>query len=189
MTAILVLYEDSRGAKGEFRPHDFFVGCVADSTNGDQHDLKRRARAYPVKGVGKLLSHLRDLDDLDHLAPGGAPILAVLDNDHVREHFPPAAGLPASQAAAAIRSSSSHPERLTVVLLEHNMESVVEAMRTCGEKATELIAGALRKGLNERDQLFGKVAHDPARKPIRDCVREKMQSAEQIVQAIRAAVA
>lgn len=187
MTAILVLYEDSRGAKGAFGPHEFFLGCVADTTGHDIHSLKRRVRAYPVNGVSKLLGHLHELDGLDHLAPQGAPILAVLDEDRVRDHAP-VAGMNAADAAAKLVADSSAPARLKVVLLESNLESVVQALDQCGEREKQLIAEALKKRLNERDTLFGKVGHDGSRKGIRDCVRQAMPCVEQIVQAIGDAV-
>lgn len=188
MTAILVLYEDSRGAKGTFGPHDFFLGCVADLTGLDIHALKPRVCACPVNGVSKLLDHLRDLDELSHLAPHGAPILAILDEDRVRAHAP-LAGMSSAAAASKLVAGSSDPARLKVVLLERNLESVVNAFDQCGEWEKQLIAKALEKRLNERDTLFSRVGHDAARRNIRDCVRHNMPSVEQIVQAIGDAVA
>lgn len=188
MTALLVLYEDSRGAKGTFGPHEFFLGCVADTTGRSIHSLKRKVLAYPVNGVSKLLGHLRELDELDHLAPQGASILAILDEDRVREHAP-LAGMSAADAANKLVADSSAPNRLKVVLLERNLESIVRAFDQCGEREKQLIAEAMKKRLNERDTLFGKVGNDAARQDIRDCVRQAMPCVEQIVRTIGAAVA
>lgn len=187
MTAMLVLYEDSRGAKGQFGPHEFFLGCVADATGLSIYSLKDQVRAYPVNGVSKLLGHLRELDELDHLAPRGAPILAILDEDRASEHAP-INGMSSTDAAAKLVADSSAPTRLKVVLLERNLESVVEALDQCGEREKQLIAAALKKRLNERDTLFGKVGHDSGRKAIRDCVRQAMPCVEKIVDVMRAAV-
>lgn len=187
MTAILVLYEDSRGAKGTFGPHEFFLGCVADLTGLNIHALKPRVCACPVNGVSKLLDHLRDLDELSHLAPHGAPILAILDEDRLRDHAP-IADMTSTDAAAKLAADSSAPTRLQVVLLERNLESVVAAFKECGERETQLIAEALKKRLNERDKLFSKVGHDAARGSIRDCVRQAMPCVEKIVKHISAAV-
>lgn len=185
MTALLVLYEDSRGANGQFGPHDFFMGCVADKTKRDIHSLTPRVSACPVNGVSKLLGHLRDLDELSPFAPQGAPILAILDEDRVREHAP-LTGMSAAAAADKLVAESSSPARLKVVLLERNLESVVQAFDRCGEWEKHLIAQALKKRLNERDRLFGKVGHDAARRAIRDCVRQAMPCVEKIVEIISA---
>lgn len=187
MTALLVLYEDSRGAKGKFGPHEFFLGCVADVTGLSIHSLKRRVVDNPVNGVGKLLGHLRELDELDHLAPHGAPILAILDEDRVRDHAS-LADLGATAAAEHLVAESSAPARLKVVLLECNLESIVRAFAKCGEHEQRLISAALEKRLNDRDTLFGRVGHDPARKAIRDCVRKAMPCVEKIVEVMSAAV-
>lgn len=189
MTALLVLYEDSRGANGKFGPHVFFLGCVADITGIPIDNLKQVIRDCPVNGASKLLSHLRDTDDLDLIAPNGEPILAILDDDHVRDHHPASKGMNASKAAAKIKADSSAPHRVTVVLLERNLESVVKAFQQCGESATDLIAEALEKRLNARDRLFDSVGRDPSKRQVRDCVRKTMPCVEHIVQAMRAAVA
>ena len=72
-----------------------------------------------------------------------------------------------------ITSQCSQPTRLTVLLLERNLESVLVAIRDCGEKEQSLLEAALAKNLNARDTLFGRIAHDPGRRSIRDCVRKK----------------
>lgn len=187
MTALLVLYEDSRGAKGKFGPHEFFLRCVEDSTGTSFYVLRNKVRDCPVNGVSKLLAHLRDLDELNYLAPRGTRILAILDEDRVREHAP-LAGMSATDAAAKLVAESSAPSRLSVILLERNLESIVEALDKCGEREKQLIAGAMKKRLNDRDSLFGKVGHDAARKGIRDCVRHRMPCVEKIVELMGAAV-
>lgn len=71
----------------------------------------------------------------------------------------------------------------------HNLESVIEAIRSCGELELELIARALRKELNARDALLSKVGHDAARRHIRDCVRKAMRSSvDVIVERLKAAL-
>lgn len=188
MTAIVVLYEDSRPAQGNFGPHDFFLACVADDRGSSLYALKRQALANPLNGVDKLLQTLQDLDSVNRLGPGGCPILAIVDADKVREHLDSPANTTAEAIASQIRNDSSDPLRVTVVLLERNLESVVEAMRDCKEPALTLIAGALRKNLNDRDHLFESVGRDPGRRGIRDCVRKKVPSVEQVVKALASAI-
>lgn len=141
MTAILVLYEDSRGANGSFGPHDFFLGCVADAKGTSVHSLTSKARAMPVRGVAKLLEHLRNLDDLDRLAPRGSPILAVIDSDRLPDHYPAALGKTTTDVEDLLEAECSAPARLTVVLLERNLESVVEANSRLRRAGAGLVGG------------------------------------------------
>jgi hypothetical protein len=188
VTRILVLYEDSRSPTGDFGPHEFFLGCVADHTGESVWSLKSNVRAVPVRGVGNLLRHLRKIDQLDALIPGGGPVLAVIDQDRVRDHYKAGTGKATTEVEQQITQECSAPVRLTVVLLERNLESVVEAMRDCGEREHDLLQDALRKNLNERDKLFKRVGLDATRRGIRDCVRARLPGVERIVQRIAAAL-
>jgi hypothetical protein len=188
VSEVLVLYEDSRAARGVFGPHEFFLGCVADDRVTSVHALARRASSCPLRGISKLLAALKQLDGFDNLVEGGGPILAVVDEDRVREHIPESTAWSAVQVAQHLVATSSDPSRLMVVLLERNLESLIEAIRQCGERELELIEAALRKELNGRDTLLGKVGHDPGRRLIRDCVRRTMPSVESVVVRLRSAL-
>jgi hypothetical protein len=182
---ILVLYEDARAPNGTFGPHDLVLGCVADERKCSVYTLQPGVRGVPIKGVGNLLKALWDVERLSKLAPGNTPILAVVDEDHIGDHIQ---GKSASEIEAAIRARCSDPGRVTIVLLQRNLESVILAIRECGESEAALIQEAIAKNLNARDILLGKVGNDPRRKALRDCVRERVPSLDRLVMAICAAM-
>lgn len=185
MTKILVIYEDARAAAGEFGPHELILGCVGDEVGKRVHELRQHVRGIPMNGVPKVLAALTDADRLRGLAPGGIPILALIDADRIRNHIPQ--GLRgAADLEAAIRSRFSEPERLTVVLLDRNLETVIVAIGDCDER--ELVEEALRKDINARDRLLGKLGNDPVRRPIRDCVRKAVPSFDRAVGVVRDAL-
>lgn len=180
MTVALVLYEDSRGVGGDFGPHDLLAALVADERGTDVYSVLRVAKGIPMKGVGDLLKAIKELDRFRNFAPGGAPILIVVDNDKIRDHLklPDA---PSADVESAIRSRCDQPDRLEIALLEDNVESLIQAVRDCDQPPTlgrEQIDAALAKDINARDLVLTKVARDPGRRALRDCVRKRMPSLE-----------
>lgn len=181
MTAALVLYEDSRGAGGDFGPHELLAALAADERGeADVFAVRQATKAIPLNGVGNLLKAIRQLDRFRVSAPGGAPILLVVDGDKIRGHLR-MPGADGQAVEAAIRSRCDQPERLHVALLEQNVESLIQAVSDCDQPPTldrEQIVAALAKEINARDLVLTKVARDPGRRPLRDCVRQRMPSLE-----------
>jgi hypothetical protein len=190
VTAITVLYEDQR-AKEAFGPHELLLGMVADATGLPWHQLGKRATAIALNGVDKLLAALKDAKHWARMAPGRRPVLAIVDADEVRKRVG-TASMSSATIEERIRKTCSQPDRLTVVLLENNLETVIEAIRDCDPRKTldeELVAEAMDKDINARDLLLQKVGRDATRRDLRDCVRKKVPSLNKAVEAIRRAVA
>lgn len=181
MTVALVLYEDSRGGGGDFGPHELLASLAADERGVDVYAVLRATKAMPMKGVGNLLKAVKDLDRLQSFAPSGAPILLVVDGDKIRDHLKLPPNAAAATVESVIRGRCNQPDRLRVALLEDNVESVIEAVRDCDQPPTlprEWIDDALAKDINARDLILIKVARDPIRRALRDCVRKRMSSLE-----------
>lgn len=190
MTAILVLYEDSRSGSGSFGPHDLLAALVADQTGKSVWEVKQSARERPLRGIDKLLKALSDPGRLSNLVPGGVPILAVVDGDRIREHMGLKRNAPARQVEQELKESCNEPDRITVVLLERNVESLVEAARDCDENfMPDRIADALMKDINARDLVLQAVAFDAGRRDLRDCIRKRVPSLERAIATIAEAVA
>ena len=138
MTAILVLYENPRAASGSFGLHELLVALVADELSATPLQLRKRVRARPLNGVNNLLKAIRDPQ---RLAPAGGPCLAVIDADRIRKCLRmPGAG--AKDVISRILQSCEEPARITVVLLERNVESLIEAVRECDRAGSLPIAVA-----------------------------------------------
>ncbi len=75
-----------------------------------------------------------------------------------------------------------------MVLLDRNLETVIVAIGDCDERERELVEEALRKDINARDRLLGKLGNDPVRRPIRDCVRKAVPSFDRAVGVVRDAL-
>lgn len=175
MTKAIVLYEDQRLGRN-FGPHELLCGLVADELNEPQHTVAASIKGWPLKGNGTLLKALRDPDRWRGIAKGPEPILAIVDSDKIRDHI----GTKRSsnqEVEKLIRARCLEPERLTVILLERNLESVVSAIAECDtERAlgAETLARAGGKDRHARDELLCQLAKRTERRFIRDCVKAKV---------------
>lgn len=117
---LVVLWEDqlARGNQpNNFAPHLLALQCVLDERPHlarNARVLQLRAEAHPTRGVDKLLSKAQ------HMVQ--RPLLAVPDNDRVREHLGLESATTDEQVLAALRSRcpSAH-----FVLLERNLDDAV----------------------------------------------------------------
>jgi hypothetical protein len=162
---------------------------VADEIGADFFSVAKQVKALPLKGVTNVLCAIKDLDRLSKLRPGGAPVVAVLDSDRIRDHAE-ARDKTLPEIEEMIRRSCAQTGLLTVVLLEKNVETLIAAARDCDQGVTlsrDMVDAALAKDLNQRDILLAKVAHDVHRRTIRDCIRGKVPSFGRAVAAVVAA--
>ena len=179
--AITILYEDQRGQRQGFGLHTLVKACVFDAINGERHRVEGALSDYrPLKGVDNVLKACRQ--DFDLIAADGRSVVAVLDNDAIRHKLklPPSASV--ARVEQAIRSGCQAPERLLIVLIEENMESVLAAAATCdSELDPKRIERAIkRKDLLERDAIFTDFSRERARS-LRDCVLGKVPSLQSLV--------
>jgi len=126
MTRIAVLYEDQLATSKPraFGPHVLLLACVADRLERPREHLEQHVDAHPCKGIGRLLALCRE----PILTDRHARVIAVCDDDRVREHLK----LPATACKLSVRdavASGSGAPQLRTVLLIRNLETVLDAVR------------------------------------------------------------
>ncbi len=179
--AVTVLYEDQRGPRQGFGLHALVKACVFDAINGERHRVEGMLSDHrPLKGVQALLKACRE--EIDLIAADGRRVVAVFDDDAIREQLK----LPHTAADALvereIRKGCRAPERLLIVLLKRNMESVIVAAAACdpGLDAKRIDRAVKHKELLERDAILTELSRERAR-PLRDCVLGRMPSLQLLV--------
>lgn len=181
---VTILYEDQRGPRQGFGLHALVVACVFDVIDGEhRHVEDRLSDARPLKGVQNVLRAC--CEDIDLLAADGRFIVAVMDDDAIRQalKLPEEAGEETVVRTIARRSRS--PERLCVTLLHRNTESVLEAAAQCDRtlEAGRLERAIVRKDLLERDAIFLMLSRQRAR-AARDCILGRMPSMKRLVDVV-----
>jgi hypothetical protein len=185
----VILYEDRRGPEKEFGLHNLVVACVADDTGEDRFSLRRKLDGRPMKGVQNLLRSCRR--DIRRLSPKGQRVFALIDNDAIRQQLKHEGVTNDAEDAVivrAIKSGCDAPEKLHVILLKENTETVLEAAKRCDEDLPgPLLAKALEKDINARDAVLNTVAWRSER-ATRDCVRGHVPALNEMTQALSAVV-
>ncbi len=191
MTKAVVLYEDQRLGK-RFGPHDLLCGLVADELGKPQHTVAGSIKEWPLKGNGTLLKALRDPSRWRSIAKSPAPILAIVDSDKIRNHV----GTKRSsdrEVEKLIRDTCLEPERLTVILLVRNLESVVDAIARCDSSkvlGADMVVRAGGKDRHARDELLGRLGTAAELRSIRNCVKAKVgalaRASKFLVEVLRA---
>ena len=189
MIRAVVLYEDAQQGRN-FGPHQLLCGLIFDTTEQPFAAITRQVAFSALKGRDKLIGAIKDPQRWKRLAPGHAPVFALLDADKIRDHFGgKRAG--ARDIAEQLRRTCADPKRLRVILLERNLETVLEAIRACDDGRTipaALFNQSLAKNVNARDVVLGKVGTDDGRKTMRDCVRARVPSLDRTAQLISATI-
>lgn len=179
---VTILYEDSAadGALKDYGPHLLVRQCVGDLLGKSPWELKQ-LEGLPKNGASKIRNECRRFPP--QIGRDGRVVVAVYDADKIhRETRLPAAACK-GQIKEALRVGCSWQERLVVVLLERNIESVVEAVRACAPAivADEVWGQAVdRKNLNARDVVLRRAASPPER-ALRECVLQRVPSLAYLV--------
>lgn len=179
--AVTILYEDQRGPRQGFGLHALVKACVFDAINGDRRWIEEDALKdhRPLKGDGNLLRTCRE--EIDLIAYDGRSVIAVFDDDHIRQLLKLPQSATASRVEQEIKKGCRAPDLLSVVLIERNMESVVDAAGVCDPALDRMrIARALAKDLLERDAIFLELSRERARST-RDCMLATMPSLKRLV--------
>jgi hypothetical protein len=123
MTRIAVLYEDqlAHGNPRNFGPHVLVLACLEDRLQRPRDQLARHIDGHACKGIGNLVKRCRE----PILADRHARVLAVCDDDRVREHLRLASSACKAQVHAAIATGCA--AQLRTILLVRNLETVLEA--------------------------------------------------------------
>ena len=177
--AVTVLYEDSRSKTGDFGLHRLVVACVFDLINGLRHQVEGMVEDRPQNGAPKLLQACRE--DIADLACDGRSVVAVFDEDRIRRQL----GLPPQCAdediVREILNGCRAPERLTVVLLRRNLESVLLAARDCDPGLDPgTVTRALGKDPLARDDVLHEIAKEHKRE-VRTAVLRQVPSLNELV--------
>ena len=182
--AVTILYEDQRGPRQGFALHALVKACVFDAINGERRWIEEEAlKDYrPLKGDGNLLRTCRE--EIDLIAADGRSVVAVFDDDHVRQLLKLPQNATPNRVEEEIKKWCVAPDRLFVILLERNIESVVEAASACDPTLDrDRVARALRKDLLERDAIFMELSRERAR-PTRECILSKLPSLKRLVAVV-----
>lgn len=182
--ALTILYEDQRGPRQGFGLHALVKACVFDAVNGDRHRFEEALKdARPMKGADKLLRTCRE--EIDLIAADGRSVVALFDNDKIRQHLK----LPQSASAERVRKEilkgCRAPEHLFVVLLEENTESVLDAAAVCAPAIdrARIERASKRKDALERDAVLIELSRERER-PTRACILAKVPSFRAFVELI-----
>jgi len=180
---ITCLYEDKRGPSMGFGLHKFIKACVFDEVDGNRRIFEKLLDdCRPMNGNSKLLKTCRE--DLNDIAFDGRKIIAVFDDDRVRDllKLPPEAT--DVEVVTAVLEECPSPGNLLVFLLERNMETVIEQISGCDASVGErLVRKALDKDREARDVLLDRASRERYRM-LRECVLEANPSLKKLVKRI-----
>jgi hypothetical protein len=186
MGVITILYEDSsKGKPKNFGPHMLVKQCICDLLNREPWELKLDDKlvSWPMNGNDKLRQECRK--NMDRFAARGGTAFAVYDADKIRAHIklPPTACK--QQVVSTLKDGCGSVERLEVVLIERNMESVLEALRHGSPSLVPEVAweaAVAQKQLLERDRIFNVAAlPEPTSRRARDQLVEHLPSFKRLV--------
>lgn len=182
---IWILYEDQRDddVKG-FGPHQLVVACVADALGCEPWALKGLLRDKAMKSNSKM--RLECQERLDRLVRDGSHVIAVYDADRACDVPTPKLAKSSCKqlVVQGLKQGCEPGERLRIVLLEQNIETVLAALRRLGpdlaENATFEVALRHKGSRAARDNILGKAAA-PNRRPLRSSLQHEVPSIAYLV--------
>ncbi|HZI15030.1 MAG TPA: hypothetical protein VE153_31960 [Myxococcus sp.] len=186
MQRVCVLYEDQRGPGQGFGLHELAKACVSDAFPATEHPHIKEALGdcRPQKGDGNLLKACRE--DLDGIANDGRPVVAVFDNDKIRRLLQLSAKAPDARVEQEIRKGGPKSDRLFIILLKQNMESVLKAAHECDPSIDpeRIKLATQKKDRLERDAILNRLTGEQYR-AVRDCILGKLPSFRAFVDLLR----
>jgi hypothetical protein len=158
---VIVLYEDQRQAKtSSFGPHELVKACVFDRVDGDRDKFEAALREYrPLKGNSRVLEHCRRLD---RIATRGQHVIAVFDGDQMWRILNLPKSVSSKEIAQTVKGLSDLPDKLTVVLLDKNVESLLSAAMKCSPVIAARYSSENLKSPLMRDRILGIAAREPS---------------------------
>lgn len=166
MRPITILYEDAavEGRAQSYGPHRLVLRFLADQLNVDYALLAESIGHVPRKGAAKLRNECRRVPP--QIGNDGRLVVAVYDADKIHRDVGLSAGSCKSQLKGILSQECHWRERLIIVFLEKNIETVLAAIRASSPQLvpTETWDLALvRKDRNSRDLILNKAARPPER--------------------------
>ncbi|HSO00830.1 MAG TPA: hypothetical protein VLS89_21210 [Candidatus Nanopelagicales bacterium] len=186
---VTVLYEDSAadGSLKEYGPHLLVRQCVADRLGVESWTL-RQLEGMPRRGASKLRNDCRRIPP--QVGRDGRVIVAVYDADKIHRDVQLPATACKAQMKEILAAECAWRERLVIVFLEKNLETVLSAIRACSSQlvAEETWQRAVsRKDRNARDIILKEAARPPNR-PLRELVLQRVPSLGYLVGKLSAAL-
>jgi hypothetical protein len=179
---VTVLYEDQRGPVRGFGLHDLVKACVFDALGGQRHLLEGALDGNPRGPNNQLLRSCRA--DAELLSRDGRRLVALFDGDRVRELLGLRPDATAAQVEQKVKEGSTAPDKLTVLLLDRNMEDVVAAAGSCDATINRsLLQRALGKQLEARDLVLAGAAR-AGKESVRACILKKVPSLNDLVELL-----
>ena len=190
MIRITILYEDrcGEGQIREFGPHALVQQCVCDAIGKEPWALKREIilHGIPKNGATKLRNECRS--DRPKFGRDGSHVIAVYDDDRIRDFVKVGAPGCKEQVKHVLRAESRLGDKLQIVLLERNLETVVATICECDPAIAppEVQDNALRrKKLFDRDIVLKNAAAPTAeRRRLRDQLLTRVPSLGYLVNKI-----
>jgi hypothetical protein len=184
MRQVCVLYEDERVPQRSFGLHELAKACVRDRLEAQpRYEIDQALRdCRPLGGDSNVLKKFRE--DVDSIAADGRPVVAVFDNDRIRRLLKLPAKATDAQVLQEIRKGTSS-DRLHVILLDRNMESVIKAAHECDPSIRQesVDLAIKKKDRLERDAILARLT-GPQFRAVRDCIREKLPSFQELVELL-----
>lgn len=177
MRSITVLYEDSAadGLVKDYGPHVLVCRCVGDRLNKELWEL-HQIEGVPKKGATKLRNECRRMPP--QVGRDGRRVVAVYDSDRIHNDVKLPATACMTQVKEILQAECAFRDRLIVVFLERNIETVVEAVCRCTPVEEDLRRRAVdRKDRNARDIVLKKASTAE----IRSCVLRAVPSLSYLV--------
>jgi hypothetical protein len=183
---VTILYEDKvQGVVKEYGPHALVSQCVCDRLNLAPWEMKSLV-PNPRNGNGNVRKDCAQ--NPPKVARDGGLVFAVYDADRVRELV----GLAGTACKADVKTKLLQEcpwnDRLRIVFLEKNLETVLRAVRACDPSISseEQWRRAIeRKDLSARDIILKAVASpSPPARALRECVLREVPSLAYLVQKI-----
>jgi hypothetical protein len=192
MPRVMILYEDSRagGSKKNFGPHALVKQCLCDRLGVDPWTLPEGdLQANPRGGKEEVLKTCRE--DLADLVARRELVIAVYDSDHARELVPEVPPEACRRVLAeALKTGCDPAGKLSITLLERNVETVLDALRALEPSlatAEEWEKAIRHKKPMQRDEILARAAKPaPPSRMLRERLLQKVPSLAYLVDKLAA---
>lgn len=180
---VTILYEDKvQGKVHEYGPHALVKQCVCDRLNLSPWEMKHLI-PNPRNGNGNIRRDCAQTPP--KIAPGGGFVFAVYDDDRVRGLVGLAVTACKVDVKARLLQECPWRDRLRIVFLEKNLETVLRALRDCDRSISsddQWSKAIDRKDLNARDIILrAAAAPSPGPRRLRECALREVPSLSYLV--------
>lgn len=184
---VMILYEDKSadGSLKEYGPHLLVRQCVADALGVDWWMLKHLV-GNPRGGSGNVRNDCRRSPP--QIGRDGRLVVAVYDDDRIRREVQLPANACKAQVKSLLREECAWNERLIIVFLEKNIETVIDAIRGCAPTLVDDETWKLaleRKNRNARDAVLG-FAANPSQSMLREQLLQRVPSLAYLIHKLAA---